>query len=261
MNKLGKGKALIDVAKTIMWRTSKANVENEINIPPYSEIVHRITMSPHEALFYAKEHYQCRSRFLEKAETLAKQYVLCTINPKILSSVSTFNKIQFSIINETSTHKDFNGNFYKCGSEEVCHTFLRTRRLVDTVATNFPYVFASFICNIHRSIPQPHSSIRSWLHWKHYENVVLQYCRTRELRTSKVPTRNIYSRLTNYSLRWKKTNTSFVSSCSRQWFDIWKYCRCHIFKEMKGPRLSIVTRKFWSLLKITTKMVNWCKLI
>lgn len=89
---------MIDVAKTIMWRTSKENVKDEVNIPPYSEIVHNITMSPHEALFYAKEHYQCKSRFIEKAETLAKQYVLCTMNPRILSAVSTSINYIFILI-------------------------------------------------------------------------------------------------------------------------------------------------------------------
>jgi len=49
----------------LMWRTAKADVNDQINIPPQTETVHWINFSPVEEHFYRQHHARCHKKLLE----------------------------------------------------------------------------------------------------------------------------------------------------------------------------------------------------
>ncbi|KAJ6644542.1 E3 ubiquitin-protein ligase SHPRH, partial [Pseudolycoriella hygida] len=71
--------------KNVMWRTCKVNVWQEIGLLPQTEIIHRITMSDSEALYYKDQHSQCANAFLEKVHKLNKSLSMFKMNPKTLN--------------------------------------------------------------------------------------------------------------------------------------------------------------------------------
>ncbi|XP_029716556.2 E3 ubiquitin-protein ligase SHPRH [Aedes albopictus] len=67
----GNSRPLIHVMSRIMWRTCKVAVLDQLGIPPQTEVVHYITMSDLQTLFYRMEHAKCATAFREKANKLA----------------------------------------------------------------------------------------------------------------------------------------------------------------------------------------------
>ncbi|XP_055920155.1 E3 ubiquitin-protein ligase SHPRH [Eupeodes corollae] len=57
---------LIRTLQKVMWRTSKADVDQELGIPPQSEILHFIELNNIEKLFYSDEHADCLNAFYNK---------------------------------------------------------------------------------------------------------------------------------------------------------------------------------------------------
>lgn len=50
----------------IMWRSSKADVLDQIKIPPQSELIWNLNFSPIEEHFYLRTHQECANDFLQK---------------------------------------------------------------------------------------------------------------------------------------------------------------------------------------------------
>lgn len=83
---------MIDVLKQIMWRTCKSTVNDELGIPPQTEIVHNIIMSDLQSFFYNTQHTQCGVAFREKALKMTQGYynrndTLAKMSTQTLNSV------------------------------------------------------------------------------------------------------------------------------------------------------------------------------
>ncbi|CRL06169.1 CLUMA_CG018880, isoform A [Clunio marinus] len=59
---------MINIVSTVMWRTCKKNVENEINIPKQTEIVHKVEMSDLQKYFYGQAHLKTKLEFLKSVQ-------------------------------------------------------------------------------------------------------------------------------------------------------------------------------------------------
>lgn len=81
-----------------MWRTCKSSVNDELGIPPQTEIVHNITMSDLQSFFYNTQHTQCAVAFREKALKLAKS---CYSRNETMAKMSaqTLNAVCLCIFN------------------------------------------------------------------------------------------------------------------------------------------------------------------
>lgn len=92
---------LVNVLQKCMWRTSKVDIMEELNIPPQQEVTHRIEFDNLEKLFYREQHQECREKFMENVHKYKKRMI--TISPQIMKIVS---RSKFTIRNDT-TSKDF----------------------------------------------------------------------------------------------------------------------------------------------------------
>ncbi|XP_062553658.1 E3 ubiquitin-protein ligase SHPRH [Armigeres subalbatus] len=70
---LGIPRPLVHAMSRIMWRTSKMAVLDQLGIPPQTEVVHYITMSDLQNLFYRMEHAKCAIAFRDKAVKLVAE--------------------------------------------------------------------------------------------------------------------------------------------------------------------------------------------
>lgn len=56
--------------KKIMWRSSKAHVADELQLPPQEECLSWLTLSPTEEHFYQRQHETCVTYAREVIESL-----------------------------------------------------------------------------------------------------------------------------------------------------------------------------------------------
>ena len=56
--------------KKIMWRSSKAHVADELQLPPQEECLSWLTLSPTEEQFYQRQHENCVTYAREVIESL-----------------------------------------------------------------------------------------------------------------------------------------------------------------------------------------------
>lgn len=57
---------MFELIPYLLWRMSKADVFDEIGVPPQSIIMHWLRFSPVESHFYQKQHIDCSKQFMEK---------------------------------------------------------------------------------------------------------------------------------------------------------------------------------------------------
>lgn len=67
---IGNPAPLCDLICPLMWRTAKADVEDQIRIPPQENLVHWINFSPIEEHFYRQQHVDCGREVLERIARL-----------------------------------------------------------------------------------------------------------------------------------------------------------------------------------------------
>lgn len=77
-------KPLIDVLGKLMWRTCKADVLEQINIPPQTEIIHRIQMSDLESFFYMNQHEKYSNAFNANALRIQNISTVSQLDPSTL---------------------------------------------------------------------------------------------------------------------------------------------------------------------------------
>ncbi|XP_034483134.1 E3 ubiquitin-protein ligase SHPRH isoform X2 [Drosophila innubila] len=81
---------LLELLQHCMWRTCKSKVEQELGIPPQSEVVHYLDLSNVESLYYREEHFKCTSLFLDAIAKHSKynpntsSSCLSSISPQLL---------------------------------------------------------------------------------------------------------------------------------------------------------------------------------
>ncbi|XP_071956695.1 E3 ubiquitin-protein ligase SHPRH-like [Antedon mediterranea] len=61
---LGKTRPIQEAVAEVLWRTSKKDVIDQINLPPQTEERHWLKFSPVEQHFYKKQHSDCSGRFM-----------------------------------------------------------------------------------------------------------------------------------------------------------------------------------------------------
>lgn len=64
----GKPNGMIKVLSRVMWRTCKKNVEHEIQIPKQTEVMHEITMTDLQKVYYQQVHNQTKPEFLKNLQ-------------------------------------------------------------------------------------------------------------------------------------------------------------------------------------------------
>ncbi|XP_053963813.1 E3 ubiquitin-protein ligase SHPRH isoform X1 [Anastrepha ludens] len=107
---------LVDVLQRCMWRTCKSKVSAELQIPPQTEEVHRITLSNLEKLFYTEQHALCESSFQHVLQKhLGRAEVVLKISPKIMDMLlQPLLKIRqcciIPVVNTSSGHKKNSAN-------------------------------------------------------------------------------------------------------------------------------------------------------
>ncbi|KAH8370863.1 hypothetical protein KR093_005242 [Drosophila rubida] len=88
-----KAEPLLELLQHCMWRTCKSKVEHELGIPPQTELVHRLSLSNVESLYYREEHFKCSELFLEAVAKHTKYNPntsssrLASISPQLLRSM------------------------------------------------------------------------------------------------------------------------------------------------------------------------------
>lgn len=82
--------ALIKILQKVMWRTCKADVMDEIAIPPQSNVVHYVQMSDLQRFFYRTEHSQFRQVFHEKAAKVVSGSLASGLSTTTMKIVSIF---------------------------------------------------------------------------------------------------------------------------------------------------------------------------
>lgn len=137
----GHWQPLILVLQRVMWRTCKVDVEDQIAIPPQSNIVHFVNMSDLQLFFYRSEHARSASDF----NRIVSKYVeadwsLSVINTSTLKSLlEPLRKLRFdctvpSILNRVPneninkrilTPNELHNHLIK-NTEHECKTCLRT---------------------------------------------------------------------------------------------------------------------------------------
>lgn len=70
----GKHENMIHVLSKIMWRTCKKNVAQEINIPAQKEIIHYVSMSDLQKMFYQQVHIITKPEFLKNVQDYLKRH-------------------------------------------------------------------------------------------------------------------------------------------------------------------------------------------
>lgn len=84
---------LLELLQHCMWRTCKSQVEDELGIPPQTEVVHRLELSNLESLYYREEHFKCTELFLAAVAKHTKynpdtnSSCLASISPKLLKNI------------------------------------------------------------------------------------------------------------------------------------------------------------------------------
>ncbi|EDW93616.1 E3 ubiquitin-protein ligase SHPRH isoform X2 [Drosophila yakuba] len=76
---------LLELLQHSLWRTCKSKVEDELGIPPQTEVVHRMELSNIESLYYREEHLKCHEQFLA---AVAKHTRHNADNSSCLASIS-----------------------------------------------------------------------------------------------------------------------------------------------------------------------------
>ncbi|XP_033107047.1 E3 ubiquitin-protein ligase SHPRH-like [Anneissia japonica] len=61
----GKTRPIQEAVAKVLWRTSKKDVIDQINLPPQTEQCHWLKFSPVEQHFYKKQHNDCSGRFMK----------------------------------------------------------------------------------------------------------------------------------------------------------------------------------------------------
>uniref|UniRef100_A0A1A9Z7K6 RING-type domain-containing protein n=1 Tax=Glossina pallidipes TaxID=7398 RepID=A0A1A9Z7K6_GLOPL len=127
---------LVNVLQKCMWRTSKVDIMDELNIPPQQEVTHRIEFDNLEKLFYREQHQECREKFMENVHKYKKRMI--TISPQIMKIIlQPFLKIRQSCImpvvisNNIAQQKQFLQpqelhNYLKSNNELSCKSELRS---------------------------------------------------------------------------------------------------------------------------------------
>lgn len=59
---------MIKTLATVMWRTCKKNVLNEINIPDQTEIFHEVAMTDLQEYFYRQVHVEAKRQFMHNIQ-------------------------------------------------------------------------------------------------------------------------------------------------------------------------------------------------
>lgn len=83
---------MIFVFGKVMWRSSKADVLHELEIPPQTEIIHSITMSDLQNYYYRMEHERCEVQFKTNITKFERSRIggipnLYKMNPRNIKSV------------------------------------------------------------------------------------------------------------------------------------------------------------------------------
>ncbi|GJQ74764.1 hypothetical protein Trydic_g21610 [Trypoxylus dichotomus] len=71
----------------ILWRTSKLDVEDQINIPQQTVVEHWLDFSDVEMFFYQREHNLCSKEFLTRLKEMDLNMLLCSLNKSILKKL------------------------------------------------------------------------------------------------------------------------------------------------------------------------------
>ena len=59
---------MIKILSKVMWRTCKKNVEQEINIPKQSNVIHEVEMTDLQKYFYRQEHLAAKPQFMKNVQ-------------------------------------------------------------------------------------------------------------------------------------------------------------------------------------------------
>lgn len=60
--------AIVNTLSKVMWRTCKKDVENQINIPKQTEILHQVEMSDLQKYYYRQAHTESKQMFMENVQ-------------------------------------------------------------------------------------------------------------------------------------------------------------------------------------------------
>lgn len=83
----GDKEPLLTFMSEVMWRSSKTDVIDQINIPAQTIIEHWLEFSPVERYFYKREHDLCADDFLTKLQKFATlDITLKSLDRKVLNS-------------------------------------------------------------------------------------------------------------------------------------------------------------------------------
>jgi E3 ubiquitin-protein ligase SHPRH len=87
----------------LLWRTSKVDVEDQIQIPPQSEVIHWVSLSPTEEQLYKLEHIRCYKKMLSSLSRQPSLDVRLQTMP-----VDVLDKIMqpFTCLRQVSCHSD-----------------------------------------------------------------------------------------------------------------------------------------------------------
>lgn len=64
---------MVEVLSSVMWRTCKKNVEDEIQIPKQTEVVHRVEMTSLQRVYYKEVHSITKPNFLHNIESYLRR--------------------------------------------------------------------------------------------------------------------------------------------------------------------------------------------
>ena len=73
--------ALRPAAGGLLWRTSKADVADELGIPPQSQKISSLHMSPVERHFYARQHQVSGTHANNFQPVLRREHLSCMARP------------------------------------------------------------------------------------------------------------------------------------------------------------------------------------
>ena len=108
----GAHREMIEILSKVMWRTCKKNVEQEINIPKQSNVIHEVEMTDLQKYFYRQEHIATKPQFMKNVHDYLRrngpvQLVkrvrngqLCDVYERVID-LSMKNKFLYQLNNAT----------------------------------------------------------------------------------------------------------------------------------------------------------------